>query len=60
MSYTTNVHVDTLKTKTHFEFFFTNFVDLNLATNNVENFENFKHDGKKIMLQTSKVIKFLM
>ena len=48
MNYTTNVHVDTLKTKTHFEFFFTNFVDLNLATNNVENLENFKHDGKKM------------
>ena len=48
MNYTTNVHVDTLKTKTHFKFFFTNFVDLNLATNNVEKFDDFKPDEKRI------------
>ena len=54
MSYTTNVHVDTLKTKTHFRFVFTNFVNQHFTMNDVEKFESLKYDEKKLMLQTSK------
>ena len=54
MNYTTNVHVDTLKTKTHLRFFFTNFVDLNLTTNNVKKFDNFKYDEKKMNVTSIK------
>ena len=54
MNYKTNVHVDTLKTRTHFKFFFTNLVDPNLATNNVEKFDNFKHDEERINFRNKK------
>ena len=52
MSYTTNVHIDTLRTRTHFRFFFTNFADLNFTTNSAERFDDFRHDKKKKIFET--------
>ena len=48
MNYTTNVYVVILRTKTHFESFFTNFLDLNLTTNNIRKLNDFKHEKKWI------------
>ena len=57
MNYTTNVHDNTLKTKTHFTFFFTNFAHLNFTTNNIKKFDDFKHDEKRINFRNEKLKK---
>ena len=54
MNYTTNIHVDTLKTRTHFRFFSTNFVDLNFTTNDVERFDDFRHEKKNFVTKIFK------